>query len=492
MHNSAKTARAQQRPWPRPISGTSRDLRDWVHFVWESIVLGGRRFPVPADGTHGVAQLAEVLAQALLSTRGEASGATIAQELLDLLDDFSIDDRARFLVFLSERFDVDHDLLAKAARAYLDKPGWEMAARLAAAAEPPRQELLRRINMGHGGTRRLISLREDLATLIPANPILQALDTDLRHLLASWFNRGFLELRQIDWQTSASILERLITYEAVHEVQGWDDLRRRLAPDRRCFGFFHPALPDDPLIFVEVALVEGLAGSVDDLLERNTDERTRCARAEAADTAIFYSISNCQAGLRGISFGNFLIKQVVEILRVQLPALRRFATLSPVPGFRNWLDRQLAQDLLPDCDWPAAIRKAFGPVEDLAAALKDALGQPGWEKDPAANARLGPLLCGLCAVYLTRSATVGQSPIDPVARFHLSNGARLERVNWMGNPGERGLRESWGIMVNYEYDPVMIEANRERFTRAREVARSREVDVLIGKSESGPRRLLEH
>ena len=257
-------------------------------------------------------------------------------------------------------------------------------------------------------------------------------DSDLRHLIASWFNRGFLELRRIDWNAPASVLEKLIQYEAVHEIQGWDDLRRRLAPDRRCFAFFHPSLPGDPLIFVEVALVRGLAGAIAPLLAPESGV------PEAADTAIFYSISNCQDGLRGISFGNFLIKQVVEVLKQEMPHLRIFSTLSPMPGFRRWLERR--------ADAPA------DPAHDEAATI------------------------GLAALYLTNP---GPKASDPVARFHLGNGARLERINWMGNPAQRGMAESYGVMVNYLYDPDTIEENHEGYARGGIIARSAAVSALV-------------
>jgi malonyl-CoA decarboxylase len=289
---------------------------------------------------------------------------------------------------------------------------------------------------------------------------LKLLDADLKHLFASWFNRGFLELRRIDWQSPAAVLDKLITYEAVHEIQGWEDLKRRLAPDRRCFGFFHPALPGEPLIFVEVALVEGLAAAVQPLLAPDGDEDAARERAARADTAIFYSISNCQDGLRGVSFGNFLIKQVVEELKAELPRLTRFSTLSPVPGFRRWLEKRLTA--------------AEGTEAGLLAPLKT----DGWWLDAAQGEALRRPLMRLCATYLTGPS--GQKgPADPVARFHLGNGARLERINWLGNVAPRGIEESYGIMVNYLYDPEMIEANHEAFAHDGTVAHSPEVDAVM-------------
>ena len=250
---------------------------------------------------------AKQLAATLLSERSEASGALVARELREVLRALDASDRHGF-----------------------------------------QQELLRRINMAPGGTGALIAMRSEIASWLRGEPELKLLDADLKHLFASWFNRGFIELRRLDWQTPAAVLEKLIAYEAVHEIKGWDDLRRRLAPDRRCFAFFHPALPGEPLIFVEVALVQGLATAMPPLLARETDEEAARAQAARADTAIFYSISNCQDGLRGVAFGNFLIKQVVEELKAEFPQLKRFSTLSPVPGFRRWLGQRLANGGDPD------------------------------------------------------------------------------------------------------------------------------------------------
>jgi malonyl-CoA decarboxylase len=308
-------------------------------------------------------------------------------------------------------------------------------------------------------------MRREILAHIRHDPSLRPLDRDLLHLFSSWFNRGFLELRRIDWDTSAVVLEKLLTYEAVHEIDGWQDLRRRLLPDRRCFAFFHQALPNEPLIFVEVALTAGFADSVQPLLAPPADPAG--APPKGADTAIFYSISNCQEGLRGVSFGNFLIKQVVEELKAELPQLKRFATLSPVPGFRAWLDGELAGEKLPFTE---------EEVSALGGTPQAALSGEWWQD--AARARLlrAPML-RLAATYLLRSAA-GQSKIDPVARFHLGNGARLERINWLGNTAPRGIRESYGIMVNYLYDPDRIAANHESFVKTGKVVRSAEVEAI--------------
>ncbi|MGE4480208.1 malonyl-CoA decarboxylase [Acidocella sp.] len=463
--------------------------RNWLERLWSSIAERGRGFaPIPASDVTGL-ERARQLTRSLLSERGEASGAAVSRELLLALKALTPEERRDYYLFLAEDFNPDEDGLAAAARDYLAARGPETAAALARASEPPRQEVLRRINMAQGGTALLVALRRELNGLLKADPVLKLLDADMRHLFASWFNRGFLELRRIDWQTSAAILEKLIAYEAVHEIQGWDDLRRRLAADRRCFAFFHPALPDEPLIFVEVALVSGLAGSVQNLLERDTDEASQIAHASKADSAIFYSISNCQDGLRGISFGNFLIKQVVEELRAELPGLKRFATLSPVPGLRSWLTARLAAKDLPDPLLSTAERAALleaaglppepeGGVAEIETALAALLSVESWTKMAKLREALRPALLRLAAIYLTQSTRL-KFRIDPVARFHLGNGARLERINWMANANKAGIGESYGIMVNYLYDPALIEANHEIFTRDREAVRADAVEALL-------------
>ncbi|WFU54899.1 malonyl-CoA decarboxylase [Bradyrhizobium pachyrhizi] len=402
---------------------------------------------------------ARQLAAALLSERGEASGALIARQLQQTMRALDADGRHGFQSYLASAFQPDAAALQDAAKRYLADGTAAAAAALADAADPPRQEVLRRMNMAPGGTASLIAMRSEIAGRLGSEPELKLLDADLKHLFVSWFNRGFLKLRRIDWQSPAAVLEKLIAYEAVHEIKGWDDLRRRLAPDRRCFAFFHPALPGEPLIFVEVALVQGLATAVPPLLVQDADQDSAGLRAAHADTAIFYSISNCQDGLRGVSFGNFLIKQVVEELQAEFPQLKRFSTLSPIPGFRRWLSQQ----------------PQSGGNE--VAMLRE-LDREGWWHDAATCETLRPVLMRLCAQYLTRSPASGNR-IDPVARFHLGNGARLERINWLGNTADRAMAESFGIMVNYLYDHDSIERNHEAFARVGEIVRSPQVDALL-------------
>jgi malonyl-CoA decarboxylase len=459
--------------------------RTWLERLWTSIADRGRAYaPVPA-GAAGPVDRACQIADLLLSERGEASGAAMARELNLALRALDPEDKLEFYRYLATHFLPDEERLRQAADAYLADPTPGRAAQLAEAAEPPRQELIRRMNLAPGGTAALVAMRRHILEVIAGQPELKPLDTDLRHLFASWFNRGFLELRRIDWNTPAAVLEKLIAYEAVHEIAGWADLRRRLAPDRRCFAFFHPALQGEPLIFVEVALTEGLAGAVQPLLSPGGDEAAQAALGARADAAIFYSISNCQDGLRGVSFGNFLIKQVVEELNSELPQLRLFSTLSPVPGFRRWLERALAEKrgegeppLLRE-DEAAAIMAAWPePVETPEEAFAALLAARRDWTDPASSEVLKAPLLRLCAKLLTTS-TGSRGPTDPVARFHLGNGARLERINWLGNTASRGIVESFGIMVNYLYDRDTIEANHEAFVHASTVARGPAVDALL-------------
>ena len=459
----------------------------WFDRLLSSIADRGRAWVKIPTGVPPLEQVLQ-LSRSLISERGEASGAALARALLESLSALGEADRLTYYRFLSNDFAPDPSKLKLAAEAYLAAPTPATAMVLGEVAEPPRQELLRRINMAPGGTATLVRMREGLLPLLREHDELTPLDADLRHLLGSWFNRGFLELRRIDWNsTPAAILEKLIQYEAVHEIKGWPDLRRRLARDRRCFAFFHPALAGEPLIFVEVALVNGLSAAVQPLLEQdNIQELT------APDTAIFYSISNCQKGLRGISFGNFLIKQVVEDLKAETPSLTQFATLSPVPGFRRWLEARFdkgAQHLL-----TAEERVAIAALADKGAkgAFRRLLGTVGWHEEAATAAALkGPLL-RLCAEYLTAS-NGGKGPTDPVARFHLGNGARLERVNYLANIASRGFKESYGLMVNYLYDLDRIEANHEAFVRHGTVAHSDAVAALVAqgaKSRTGVTSLL--
>lgn len=399
------------------------------------------------------------LCRTLLSQRGEASGVALARDVAALWQGLTPAARAAFFELLDRDFAPDAQAVLAAASAYREAPDAERLRALQRAAEPPRQELFRRINMAPNGTATLVALRAELLERMRERPQLAAVDADLMHLFSSWFNRGFLSLVRIDWRTPAVMLEKLIAYEAVHEIKGWSDLRRRLAADRRCFAFVHPALPDEPLIFLEVALCRGMADTIAPLV----DPSAPVADPAAADTAIFYSINNCHAGLKGVSFGNFLIKQVAAELAAEFPRLRTFATLSPIPGFRKWLE-------------------AEGPAELAREIEKD-----GWHTGSARRERLKGALSAACAVYLTRARRDGY-PADPVARFHLGNGASLERLNWLADVSPKGLRQSAGMMANYLYRLAAVERNHELYANHRRVVASRAVEQLAASATASAAR----
>lgn len=404
---------------------------------------------------NGVAALLD-LCRVLMSSRGEAMGTALARDAIEAYQRLDVEGKTAFLEALATDFAPDAKTIVECAKAYSDHRTWQAYRELSRAVEAPRQELFRRLNQAPQATGALVALRQDLLARLAEHPELKEVDVDLEHLLSSWFNRGFLYFRRIDWQTPANILEKLIQYEAVHEMNGWDDLRRRLSADRRCFAFFHPALPEEPLIFIEVALMEGMASRIGEILEEGDD-----GGAEEPDTAVFYSISNCQPGLRGISFGNFLIKQVVLELSAELPKLKTFVTLSPVPGFREWLREALNEG-------------EGGPLEtETRAALEKLPETP----TPENLAGYENLLMGACARYLLET---GQGPrrSDPVARFHLGNGARLQRINWLGDPSEKGMAQSYGLLVNYLYDLDAIERNHEGFVNKGKVVASSSVTRL--------------
>ncbi|HZQ59958.1 MAG TPA: malonyl-CoA decarboxylase [Casimicrobiaceae bacterium] len=424
----------------------------------QSIAKGGRALArrSPQKAAADLCALCDVL----LSTRGEASGVALAREILAVWNLLGADAREAFLVMLAERFGPDPIRLEAAIAAFRDKPGPRTAGELHAAAESRRQELFRRFNLAPGGTCTLVALRKELLALIDRRPEFDVIEQDLQHLLSSWFNRGFLELRRIDWSTPANVLEKIIRYEAVHTIRDWDDLRRRLEPpDRRCFAFFHPQLVDEPLIFVEIALTSDMPGSIAALL---AEDRTPVA-PERARTAVFYSISNCQEGLRGISFGNFLIKQVVEDLKRELPKLDTFVTLSPLPGFNRWLREQ----------------RGNGLFQEEERSTLTFLERAGWHEDRKRAETLRKTLVAAAATYLVAAKTPSGRPVDPVARFHLGNGARLERINFLGDVSDKGLSQSHGVMVNYLYRLEDIEENHEAFATKGAVVASKAVSKLV-------------
>jgi malonyl-CoA decarboxylase len=395
------------------------------------------------------------LCEALLSGRGEASGVALAETLLARWSRLDEAGQKAFLGLLNERFGPDRAKLDAAIEAYQAQSDAAALNAVHYASEPRRMELLRRLNGAPGGTLALVRMREALLRHQTSDATLGALDADFVHLFSSWFNRGFLVLRRIDWTTQANILQKIIAYEAVHEIGDWDDLRRRIEPpDRRCFAFFHPRLIDEPLIFVEVALTDAVPAAIAPLLA----SARKTLAPERATTAVFYSISNCQEGLRGISFGHFLIKQVVEDLRRECPKIGAFVTLSPAPGFAKWLRRE---------------------AEALDEASRQRLASPDWHDDPAAREALrAPLLAAAARYFLFAKNAAGR-PADPVARFHLGNGARLERLNFLGDVSAKGLAESYGLMVNYLYKLDEIEDNHEAYAETGEVAASSDIKKFL-------------
>jgi malonyl-CoA decarboxylase len=380
------------------------------------------------------------LADALLSLRGRASGPALASAFFDLYEASDTAARQEFLGKIHDAHPADAAAIQKAIATWTERRDESAARSLHEATESPSQKLIRVLNLAPQGTERLIGMREDLLAA-PKSPSLSAFDRDLESAFTTWFNAGFLELRRIAWDSPACLLERIIRYEAVHEIRGWDDLRRRVEPiDRRCYGFFHPQMPADPLIFVEVALTRELPSAIHEII---AEERETVDPAKAS-CAIFYSINNCRHGLKGVPFGNYLIKRVVGLLQQELPQLDTFATLSPVPGFAKWLSREQGADA----------------------------------KVPGAKD-----LCVLGAKYLVNAKGKGDQPLDPVARFHLGNGARLEAIHANGDLSENGQRQAHGLMVNYVYDLGEIEANHFALTELGTVVASKAVHQLIEDAE---------
>ena len=408
----------------------------------------------------------------LLSGMGELNGMPLARDVIERLDELDEAALDAFFDFLAKDLSPDPADVLRLAQAYAERSDAQTLIALTQAVEPPRQELFRRLNRAPGGTAALLRLRRALMQRLPQRADLQAIEHDLLHLLGSWFNPGFLQMRRVDWNAPAQLLEKIIHHEAVHAIDGWDDLRRRLQPDRRCFAFFHPQLPEEPLIFVEVALLGEMPAAIAPLIDKQATPLSQ----ERFRVAAFYSISNCEPGLRGVSLGNFLIKSVAEQLQRELPRLRLFCTLSPIPRFAQWL---LAGPVFADLP---GLRKAGVVLLDKARARLLALCDGELSRLQAASVhdKLGPddagALQSLAAAFLVHQSTTLQS--DPVARFHLDNGARLERLNLRGNMSAAGLRQSCGLMVNYVYDLDKIEDGHARF-RAGEVMHSREVAMLL-------------
>jgi len=416
----------------------------------------------PAAHSESLVELCEDL----LSGRGEASSVALAGEILVKYADLTIGPRIAFFEALADRFGPDRGKLDAAIAAWQAAPSDKTAAAVHDAAEPRRQELLRRLNLAPGGTAALVDMREQLLDALNHRDDLAAVDADFVHLFSSWFNRGFLVLRRIDWATPAMILEKIIRYEAVHAIQSWEDLRRRIdPPDRRCYAFFHPALVDEPLIFVEIALTREIPDAVGPILSVQRET----VAPDRVRTAVFYSISNCQRGLTGVSFGSFLIKQVVEEISRENARLQRFVTLSPAPDFARWLDRERKIE-------------SSNVLSDEDRAALSGLDHPDWWRQPELQEAMAEPFLRAAAWYFLRARNGRGLPVDAVARFHLGNGARLERLNWLADMTEKALAQSHGLMVNYLYDLEDIEKNHEAYAESRTVVASNAVRRLLRKA----------
>ena len=419
--------------------------------------------PGAALNDSGVEKLKQRIEDCLERRGGEVSARAGAADLGHFYLQLGPEGRRRFLVVLAEDYGVDRARVdAAIATLRAVEPGGDSGRperALRAALVPRRLALLTQFNALPQGVKFLVDMRAEILSMVGEEPVLQALGDDLRELLTSWFDIGFLDLRRMTWDSPAVVLEKLMAYEAVHEIRSWDDLKNRLDSDRRCFAFFHPRMPDEPLIFVEVALVSGMADNVQVLLDEHAPE----GDPGKADTAVFYSISNAQPGLAKVGFGDFLIKRVVDELRAELPNLKTFATLSPIPGFQSWLtDFYEAEGEAPwDQVHEAALVEAAG-MGDGREALRGLLARSDWSRDEAAVAAIRPVLVPLAARYLLAEKR-GRRALDPVENFHLSNGARLERINWLGDTSRNGLESAAGLMVNYLYKLADIEQNHEAY-----------------------------
>lgn len=412
----------------------------------------------------------------LISERGESNAVSMADDVVNNYRKLGKDQHVPFFTYLFDKLNPQADAVLKAAQNFAAESNARNYIRLQKVTESPRQEFFRRLNRASQGTAAVVQMRRDLLQIIEKKPELAAVDFDMRHLLSSWFNPGFLKMHRVDWKSPAEVLEKLIQHEAVHAIDGWDDLRRRLQPDRRCFAFFHPQLPSEPLIFVEVALLPEIPMMITPLVDKRAETVDQTSQYKVA---AFYSISNCEPGLRGVSMGNFLIKRVAEQLHAEFPGIKTFVTLSPIPGFMDWVSSgaNLGEDI---------------PAERLKPNLKSARDQSlatlkldnhswaeklgaGWHPDLASEKEKEALLC-LASIYLGLGST-GRNG-NPVAKFHMGNGAKLHLVNWAGDLSRKGLRQSAGLMVNYLYDLGSVEENHEKFANG-EIIYSRTVGRLM-------------
>jgi malonyl-CoA decarboxylase len=397
----------------------------------------------------------------LISERGESNAVSMAEDVVNKYRELTKDQHISFFSSLFEKLNPSPDIVLKTAQFYAVDPNARNYIQLQKVSESPRQEFFRRLNRASKGTAAVVQMRRDLLHLLDKKPELVAVDFDMRHLLSSWFNPGFLQMHQVDWKSPADLLEKLIQHEAVHAIDGWDDLRRRLQPDRRCFTFFHPQLPGEPLIFVEVALLPEIPTVITPLIDKKAETIDQVSQYKVA---VFYSISNCESGLRGVSMGNFLIKRVAEKLHAELPGIKKFVTLSPVPGFMDWVaaGANLGEGIPAD-----RLKPNIKIARDAALGILKLHSQPwserltgGWHPDLASDKEKEALLC-LASIYLGLTSTGRDG--NPVAKFHLGNGAKLHLINWASDLSRKGLRQSAGLMVNYLYDLTNLETNHEKF-----------------------------
>ncbi len=456
-----RTLRRIRRIWPLGDSGKLKDVID------------------PDLPVGDVQEIHSRIIARLEVRGGEMSARARAAELGEAYLVLNGEGRRRFLELLATDYDVDNQAIDAAIehRRNSSSPADQekVNRQLRALLEPPRARLLRQFNELREGVKFLVDLRAELMAWARHDPTLKALDQDVYNLLTSWFDVGFLDLQQITWHTPAALLEKLIEYEAVHAIQSWQDLKNRLGEDRCCYAFFHPRMPDEPLIFVEIALVNGISTSIQDIL----DEGAPVVHPAKADTAIFYSISNCQPGLAGVSFGNFLIKRVVKALSVRYPNLKTFSTLSPIPGFINWLQSDLTEFKLTEQE--GRVVDVLLPCSADSTAMAALIaGEKGDNGHPATglpeNGRA--TLVHLAARYLTE-VKKGDQAHDRVAHFHLANGARIEQINWAADLSAKGLTQSAGMMVNYRYNPGEIEKNHEAYSGFGKVVISSQVKKIL-------------
>jgi malonyl-CoA decarboxylase len=434
--------------------------------AWEKIkeltrrVVTGKISPDLSGGDED--RIKKKISKCIYAKGGQIYGRSRAVELGKIYLDLSKKGREKFMIILAREFDVDNqkinEFIQKFQKSGNEKTRIKAEMELSKALIPPRVTLLKQFNSLPNGFKFLIDFRFELLLIRNSDPFLEKLDEDLKDILSSWFDVGLLDLKEITWKSPASLLEKLIHYEAVHEIQSWADLKNRLDSDRMCFAFFHNKIPDEPLIFLEVALDKEIEGNIQKLL----DEKAITITPEEADTAIFYSISNTQKGLEGINLGNFLIKRVVNELSNKFKGLKHFVTLSPIPGFREWLDPILLNGDASIFS-PAEIKilQALTNSQNAARGLLDLLNS-NWYENPEISKTLKPILMRLCATYLINEKK-DEKALDPVANFHLANGAHIERLNWLGDTSEKGMKQSAGIMANYHYKLSEIEKNHELY-----------------------------